>query len=532
MGHLSLSCRADSAVATCDSANFTINRRKKKKKKQKQKQKQKQQEQQGTPTTTTTPEIRRFEYKELEKATEGFSPRTLLGRGSHGCVYRGVLEGGRLVAIKRPSPRARDHHHNSRLPSISLLDNEIEILSAIRSPRLVNLLGFASDDPSSPDERLLVVEYMSNGTLADVLHSRPDPPGWPRRLSLALQTAKAVDSLHSSSPPVIHRDIKSSNVLIDGRWNARLGDFGLALRGRVEDDARLRATPPAGTMGYLDPSYLTPESLSTKSDVFSFGILLLEIISGRHAIDVNHAPPSIIDWAIPLIRKGKFAALYDPRIGPPRDPAIRRQLAVIAARCVRSSRERRPSMAEVVEALKEVSRSMPLHMWEGLAQRLRNLQPIGSDMLVNLNPCSMVEIGCKKVDVGVEDPASAAGRTRSRVSGQQSLVELQKVGELKTTLANVVSVKPKQEPKSCRRTTVGRIMSGQGGGDDGNGGNMVKMMGRRGVLAKSQPLSRVYSEDDVFKLVKEQSVEQLKRSRSLKITPLQWRNVQQTADPL
>uniref|UniRef100_A0A5K1C461 Protein kinase domain-containing protein n=1 Tax=Nymphaea colorata TaxID=210225 RepID=A0A5K1C461_9MAGN len=101
MGHLSLSCRADSAVATCDSANFTINRRKKKMQKQKQKQKQqgcRSNSQQGMPTTTTTPEIRRFEYKELEKATKGFSPRTLLGCGSHGCVYRGVLEGGRLVA--------------------------------------------------------------------------------------------------------------------------------------------------------------------------------------------------------------------------------------------------------------------------------------------------------------------------------------------------------------------------------------------------------------------------------------------------
>ncbi|CAN6444071.1 unnamed protein product [Victoria cruziana] len=525
MGQLGLSCKADSAVSTCDSANFPINRRKKKQKKQKQKQ----QEQQGKPATA---EIRRFEYKDLEKATEGFSPRALLGRGSHGCVYRGVLEGGRLVAIKRPSPRPRDHHNHNRRPSISLLDNEIEILSAIRSPRLVNLLGFASDDSSTPDERLLVVEYMSNGTLADVIHSRPDPPGWPRRLSLALQTAKAVDSLHRSSPPIIHRDIKSSNVLIDGRWNARLGDFGLALRGYVEDDVRLRATPPAGTMGYLDPSYLTPESLSTKSDVFSFGILLLEIISGRHAIDVNHAPPSIVDWAIPLIRKGKFAALFDPRICPPRDPAIRRQLAVIAARCVRSTRERRPSMAEVVEALKEVSRSLPLHMWGGLAQRIRNLPPIGPDMLINLNPCSMVEIGCKKVDVRVEDPPNAGGRTRIRVSVEQSPAELQKADELGTSLAHVASVESKLENNSSRGTTVGRIMIGKGGGDDGSGGNVVKMVSRRGGLAKSQPLSRVYSEDDVFRLVKEQSVEQLKRSRSLKITPFQWRNVQEIADPV
>ncbi|CBI28598.3 unnamed protein product, partial [Vitis vinifera] len=241
--------------------------------------------------------IQQFQYSDLEAATNGFSEQKLLGKGSHGCVYKAVLR-GRLVAVKKPS----------------------------------------------------------RGTL---------------------QTAKAIDTLHSSVPPVIHRDIKSANVLIDRNFNARLGDFGLALRCHV-DDYRLRSTPPAGTMGYLDPCYVTPDNLSTKTDVFSFGILLLEIISGRKAIDVGHSPPSIVDWAIPLIRKGKLLAIYDPTIAPPKEPFVRKQLAVIAAKCVRSCRERRPSMKEVVEWLGGLSKLVPLHTWNGFN-----------------NPCLMVEtMGC------------------------------------------------------------------------------------------------------------------------------------------
>lgn len=222
---------------------------------------------------------------------------------------------------------------------------------------------------------------MSNGTLYDVLHTSARPPNWGRRIRLALQTAKAIDTLHSQNPPVIHRDIKSANVLIDRSFNARLGDFGLALRCHV-DDYRLRSTPPAGTMGYLDPCYVTPDNLSTKLDVFSFGILLLEIISGRKAIDVGHSPPSIVDWAIPLIKKGKLVSVYDPRIAPPKDPVVRKQLAVIAAKCVRSCRERRPAMKDVVVWLTGLSKLVPLHSWNGFN-----------------NPCMMVENVGRPVEV-------------------------------------------------------------------------------------------------------------------------------------
>ncbi|KAL7158038.1 hypothetical protein ABFS83_02G116100 [Erythranthe nasuta] len=316
--------------------------------------------------------IKEFNYKDLELATNNFSDSKLLGRGSHGLVYKGVLRGGRRVAVKKSSRAA---HKTPISDNPNEVENEIDILSKLHSPGLVNLVGFTK---IGSKDRLLVVEFMSNGTLYDFLHSNSNsnsnsrPLNWGRRIKLALQTAKAVDTLHSLTPPVIHRDIKSANILIDRNFNARLGDFGLALR--CVDDYKLRSTPPAGTMGYLDPCYVTPDNLSTKTDVFSFGILLLEIISGRKAIDMGNSPPSIVDWAIPLIRRGKLLSIFDPRVPPPKDATVRKMLAVVAAKCVRSCRERRLSMKEVVECLSELSRLVPLHSWNGLA-----------------NPCMMVE---------------------------------------------------------------------------------------------------------------------------------------------
>ncbi|KAL6620172.1 hypothetical protein ACP70R_035311 [Stipagrostis hirtigluma subsp. patula] len=387
MGYLS--CRADSSVATCRSITaispLPISRRF------------------SGPTPPPPAEgaaVERFAYAELEAATSHFADAALLGRGSHGAVYKAVLPSGRAVAVKRPSPRRAE------------VDNEIRILSSLRGPRLVNLLGFADPGPDHGPARprLLVVEYMPNGTLYDLLHSSPRPPAWPRRLRLALQTARALRALHDADPPVIHRDVKSANVLLDANLDARLGDFGLALRvpRRLPGDASTAAaTPaPAGTLGYLDPAYVTPESLSTKTDVFSFGILLLEIMSGRKAIDVQHSPPSVVEWAVPLLRKGKVAALFDPRVPPPRDPATRKDLAVLAASCVRSCRERRPSMADIVERLVVLSKAVSPKVWNGLAD---GLAVVG-------NPCAVVD-----VQKTISKRAAASNRAESERESTSAL---------------------------------------------------------------------------------------------------------------
>lgn len=334
MGYLS--CNTESAIATCDSYNWNLKKNRKK-------------------NTHKPFKITEFSYNDLHSATNAFSKDNLLGKGSHGYVYKAQLHQYKLIAAVKKSKCNN-----------SPAENEIEILSRVNHPRLVNLLGYAID---SKQNKLIVVEFMPNGSLYELLHSSAKPPNWTRRVRFALQIARGVHFLHCSNPPVIHRDIKSSNILIDRSFSARLGDFGLSLRGHVEDVV-VKSTPPAGTLGYLDPAYLAPGDLSTKSDVFSFGILLLEIISGRNAIDVNYSPPSVVDWAVPLIKSGEYTEICDPRISSPEDEGVLRQLAVVAARCVRKTAVKRPAMAEVVEWLKLVYKRMSSPIWNNIGRRV------------------------------------------------------------------------------------------------------------------------------------------------------------------
>lgn len=307
------------------------------------------------------PSVQIFSFEDLENATRGFAVEMLLGKGSHGCVYKAVLRNGLQVAVKRPSHGRRMHEDEAAF------ENEVGILSKLNNPRLVRLLGFCHE---SNKEKLLVVELMDSGTLYDILHvsqEMREPLKWSKRVHVALQIARAVCDIHSTSPPLIHRDIKSSNILMDSHGNAKLGDFGLALW----DHAASSSTPPAGTLGYLDPEYTTPDMLSTKNDVYSFGILLLEIMSGRNAIDVNHNPPCIVDWAVPLIKSGKVMAVCDPRVHPPKCLSSLKQMATLAARCVRDKSSRRPDMVDVVQQLREVRQRTGSSMFNGIASKIK-----------------------------------------------------------------------------------------------------------------------------------------------------------------
>ncbi|CAH9105162.1 unnamed protein product [Cuscuta epithymum] len=339
-----LNCGAEAAIATCDSYNF------------------KKTSKQCQPNRPF--EIREYSYSDLQSATNGFSQENLLGKGSHGFVYRADLLHGRSSVIA--AVKITKQSETKVAAAGSTAENEIELLSRIYHPRLVNLIGYGLH---LNRKKLLVVEFMPNGSLYELLHCSTRPPGLNRRVRFALQVAKAVRFCHSSNPPIIHRDIKSSNVLIDEKFNARLGDFGLALRGLAEDVATMR-TPPAGTLGYLDPGYLAPGDLSPKSDVFSFGILLLEIISGRYAIDMNYSPPSVVDWAVPLVKSGDYAGICDPRIQLPEDDAVIRQLSIVAASCVRKSATKRPGMAEVVNSLKSIYKRVRSPVWSTMRRRV------------------------------------------------------------------------------------------------------------------------------------------------------------------
>lgn len=429
------------------------------------------------PPAAAAPEIERFAYDDLEAATSHFADAALLGRGSHGAVYKAVLPCGRAVAVKRPSPRRAE------------VDNEIRILSSVRGPRLVNLLGYSDSGPDPHRRpRLLVVEYMPNGTLYDLLHSNPRPPGWPRRVRLALQTARALRALHDAAPAVIHRDVKSANVLLDANLDAHLGDFGLALR--VPNAAGNAATQaPAGTLGYLDPAYVTPESLSTKTDVFSFGILLLEIMSGRKAIDVQYSPPSVVEWAVPLLRKGKVVALFDPRVAPPRDPVTRRDLAALAASCVRSCRERRPSMADIVERLIVLSKAVSAKVWNGMA--------------VVGNPCAIVDVQktiSKRAAASERESTSALAFDDDEKESDAALEEL------------VPLVGARKPPRPLNN---GRVFSEAG---DRERRNLLELMARiDGVAGKRFGITRARTVRATSDLIEKDAVLILRRNQTVRV---------------
>ncbi|KAK4401406.1 Serine/threonine-protein kinase-like protein ACR4 [Sesamum angolense] len=204
-------------------------------------------------------------------------------------------------------------------------------------------------------ERLLVYEFMANGSLHQHLHSKnkelKDQLDWVRRVTIAVQAARGIEYLHGyACPPVIHRDIKSSNILIDEEHNARVADFGLSLLGPANSSSPL-AELPAGTLGYLDPEYYRLHYLTTKSDVYSFGVLLLEILSGRKAIDMQYEEGNIVEWAVPLIKAGDLEAILDPALKSPPDLEALKRIANIASKCVRMRGKERPSMDKVTTAL-------------------------------------------------------------------------------------------------------------------------------------------------------------------------------------
>ncbi|KAK9095965.1 hypothetical protein Sjap_021462 [Stephania japonica] len=302
-----------------------------------------------------------FRYVDLEEATNNFSLSSLIGKGSHGCVYKGLNLHGQLsnklfniVAIKKPSLGLQVLQDNSKL------DNEIDVLSSLPSnPYLVNLIGLSRrhDDSMTTlnnNNKVLVMEFMPNSSLHHLLHHTDSTqPSLPTRALIALQLARALQSLHDLPEPIIHRDVKPSNILFDSNWNAKLADFGLALRLQtIESPQHNSPSQPAGTIGYIDPSYTTPSKLSVKNDVYSFGVLLLEIVSGRRAIDVEMDPASVVEWALPLIKADRMDDIIDRRVIPPASmrSAIRTMLSM-AARCVELEQSLRPSMREVATEL-------------------------------------------------------------------------------------------------------------------------------------------------------------------------------------
>ncbi|KAF8113648.1 hypothetical protein N665_0047s0054 [Sinapis alba] len=286
-----------------------------------------------------------FSYEELEEATENFSRE--LGDGGFGTVYYGVLKDGRAVAVKRLYERS--------VKRVEQFKNEIDILKTMKHPNLVILYGCTSRHST---ELLLVYEYISNGTLADHLHgdrAETSPLCWSVRLNIAIQTACALSFLHKSG--IIHRDVKTTNILLDENSTVKVADFGLSRLFSMEQTHV--STAPQGTPGYVDPEYYQCYRLNEKSDVYSFGVVLTELISSKEAVDITRQRHDInlANMAVSKIKNNAVHELLDPSLGFAKDPEVKRMMisvAELAFRCLQQERENRPSMDEIVEILKRI----------------------------------------------------------------------------------------------------------------------------------------------------------------------------------
>ncbi|EOA26268.1 hypothetical protein CARUB_v10022765mg [Capsella rubella] len=288
-----------------------------------------------------------FPYKEIEKATDGFSEKQKLGIGAYGTVYRGKLQNDEWVAIKRL------RHRDSE--SLDQVMNEIKLLSSVSHPNLVRLLGCCIEQ----GDPVLVYEYMPNGTLSEHLQrDRGTGLPWTLRLTVATQTAKAIAYLHSAmNPPIYHRDIKSTNILLDYDFNSKVADFGLSRLGMTETSHI--STAPQGTPGYLDPQYHQCFHLSDKSDVYSFGVVLAEIITGLKVVDFTrpHTEINLAALAVDKIRSGCLDQIIDPILDLELDAwtlSSIHTVAELAFRCLAFHSDMRPTMTEVADELEQI----------------------------------------------------------------------------------------------------------------------------------------------------------------------------------
>ncbi|CAN8284017.1 unnamed protein product [Cochlearia groenlandica] len=288
-----------------------------------------------------------FPYKDIEKATNGFSEKQRLGTGAYGTVYAGKLQNDEWVAIKRL--RNRDSE------SVDQVMNEIKLLSAVSHPNLVRLLGCCIEQ----GDPVLVYEFMPNGTLSEHLQKeRGNGLSWTVRLTVATQTAKAIAYLHSAmNPPIYHRDIKSSNILLDYDFNSKVADFGLSRLGMTESS--YISTAPQGTPGYLDPQYHQCFHLSDKSDVYSFGVVLAEIITGLKVVDFTrpHTEINLAALAVDKIGSGCIDEIIDPILDMNLDAwtlSSVHTVAELAFRCLAFHSDMRPTMTEVADQLEQI----------------------------------------------------------------------------------------------------------------------------------------------------------------------------------
>lgn len=310
--------------------------------------------------------VRAFTYEELADATDSFSEERQIGQGGYGKVFMGTLQDGKQVAIKAADPASCQGAHE--------FYTEIEFLSRIHHRNLVMLEGYCDDE----NYEMLVYEFMPGGNLRDHLSARSDraPLDFPSRLRIALGAARGIRYLHTeANPPIFHRDIKASNILLDKRKGTKVADFGLSCLAPVPD---LEGVTPAyvstvvkGTPGYLDPEYYMTQKLSDKSDVYSFGVVMLELITGLQAITQGK---NIVREVNKRAIEGNALTLVDPHIAKYAPEALERFMG-LALRCCRETPEKRPTMVEVVSELERLGKCHVDDFSLDLSTSLENVSP-------------------------------------------------------------------------------------------------------------------------------------------------------------
>nr|GMC89512.1 calmodulin-binding receptor-like cytoplasmic kinase 2 [Ipomoea batatas] len=294
-----------------------------------------------------------FTIEEIIKATKNFSLSLKIGQGGFGTVYKGRLGDGTLVAVKR-AKKVYDKHLGTEFQS------EVQTLAKVEHLNLVKFYGFLEHG----EERIVVVEYVSNGTLREHLDCiNGNVLNLPKRLDIAIDVAHAITYLHTyTDHPIIHRDIKSSNILLTEHLRAKVADFGFArLAADSESGATHVSTQVKGTAGYLDPEYLRTYQLTEKSDVYSFGVLLVELVTGRRPIEPTRELKERITarWAVKKFTEGDAILILDPRLErSAANSMIAERILELALLCLAPHRHGRPAMRKCTEILWSIRKDL------------------------------------------------------------------------------------------------------------------------------------------------------------------------------
>ncbi|KAM7490776.1 hypothetical protein LguiA_033697 [Lonicera macranthoides] len=290
-----------------------------------------------------------FQLSELRGITQGFSSNYLLGEGGFGTVHKGYVDENLRQGLK------------AQAVAVKLLDieglqghrewlAEVVFLGQLRHPNLVKLIGYCCED----EERLLVYEFMPRGSLENHLFKRISTSlPWGTRLKIATGAAKGLAFLHGAEKPVIYRDFKTSNILLDSDFNAKLSDFGLATMGPEGSNTHV-TTRVMGTYGYAAPEYVSTGHLTTKSDIYSFGVVLLELLTGRRAMDKTRAKSdqNLVDWAKPYLTSSRrLRCIMDNRLAGQYSVKGSKEMALLALQCVSLNPKDRPKMPAIIETL-------------------------------------------------------------------------------------------------------------------------------------------------------------------------------------